>query len=506
MARLKSLAPLTILGIDVSKPGEYIDKRALTNIANMEVNRSVIRKRLGTSSLGSSLGERVMGGTELLRNSLRYVVRFGLTKVELLNVSAETWSDITGSALTGTSDNRFATATPILSGYRTLVFSNGIDNIRKYTGTGNTTDLGGSPPLCKYMVEFGPYLVLVNVTDGGTDYPMRVQWCDTNDIEDWSAGNAGSQELAEDGEDITGIALYKNYIAVHKDSSIYLGYLVTTSEVFRFERQNTGVGAVCHFTIQNLPNGYQIFLARDGIHIFDGISAPLAAQNVADELREQMNPAHTDKCWSVLMPELNEYWVGVPMGSDTEASTVYKYNFVTGNCYKDTRSGICCAWKYMQTTQKTWDDMTGGWDAATTNWDDINFSALFGVPIFGGTSGITTKRDNVYNDNGSAVTAYMDTKDFTLDEDGRLGRWLKLQLWAKGSSVKVYYSTDRGSTWTLAGTLTLDSAYPADSSPLMVYFDFVSSVARFRFLNAESGESFTLKKYQVEVKPRELIK
>jgi hypothetical protein len=70
----------------------------------------------------------------------------------------------------------------------------------------------------------------------------------------------------------------------------------------------------------------------------------------------------------------------------------------------------------------------------------------------------------------------------------------------------VYYSTDGGTTWNLAGALTLDSDYPPDSDPLPVYFDALSTRIRFKFQNSTSEESFTLKKYQIEATPREARK
>jgi hypothetical protein len=87
--------------------------------------------------------------------------------------------------LTGASTDVFSSAQPVLSGARVLVFTNFKDNIRKYTGTGNTANLGGSPPKAKYINEYGAYLVLAHVDTGSAKYRMRVQWSNTGDIENW---------------------------------------------------------------------------------------------------------------------------------------------------------------------------------------------------------------------------------------------------------------------------------------------------------------------------------
>ncbi len=88
----------------------------------------------------------------------------------------------------------------------------------------------------------------------------------------------------------------------------------------------------------------------------------------------------------------------------------------------------------------------------------------------------------------------------------RMMRWKGLEIWSKGNSVSVYYSTDSGSNWVLAETLTLDSDYPPDDAPLNVWFDVVSSKIRFRFRNNTLSQTFDLKKYQVEGTPREARK
>lgn len=495
---------LPIGSIDVSQPAEFIGSNNTPDSKNIAITRSVIRKRPGTKLMGTSLGEQVMCLKELLVDATRYLLRIGLTKVELYAEGSDAWSDVTGSALTGTSAYPVSAAMPLLSGARILVFSNYKDNIRKYTGTGNTADLGGAPPKAKFVIEYGAYLVLAFINNGGTKYSMRVQWCDTGLIETWSGGNSGTKDLIEDGEDITGLANYGDYLTVHKESNIYMGYPVTSSEVFRFERKNTGVGTICNNTIQNLVTGEQIFLAKDGIRVFTGTSASLIESPINDELREGMNPAYLDRCWSVIVPEEDEYWVGIAMGSETTPSTVYKFNYKTRQCYKDTRSAVCAAGKFQSTSEKRWNDITTSWDSNIDAWDSISLLAQHKTIIFGDTSGNVTKKDtSLNNDNGVAVSAYFSTKDFTADTPGQMARWVGMEVWAKGNTVKVEYSIDDGVTWTTATTLTLSSVYPADSAPLYVYHDVVATRIRYRFTNETAGETFYLKQAIINYRQRE---
>lgn len=512
MPALRIKAPLPILGLNVGSPAEFIDSRQARNCQNMEINRQIIRKRIGTQVLGASLGERVMALRALVLGEQVFLLRLGLTKTELLDVIAGTWSSVAGAAWTGTSGDLFDFTFPLIGGSKVMVMTNGVDAIRKYSGVGNTALLGGTPPKARFTVYYQSYLLLLFVIDSGNNFAQRVQWPDTGNPESWTPGvgsNAGSTDLVEDGEDITGGDLFGQYVAVHKRSSIYLGYLVQGSKVFQFDRRSTGVGTCARDTIQNLPDGTQIFLALDGLHLFNGITAPLIPSPIMDEIRETMNPANAFKAKSILVREKDEYWVFVPIGSDTEAQTCYKYNYRLGYAWKDTRQNLTAVSTYFLTSDSTWDEEVGTWDQASDRWDDVINLALNPIPVFGDTVGNTSQRMDVGADAGTAIDAFWESKDFTcqdlgMDEDGRMARWQEMQVWMKGNTVTLYYSTNGGTSWVSAGTLTLSADYPSDDAPQYFYFDVISTRIRFRFRNSVSGETFTLKNFVVKARPREM--
>ncbi len=624
----KTRTALPVLGIDIENPAEWLDPRNTPSCQNMMVNRGIIRKRCGITTMGATASEEIMAGREFERTAVRYNVRVGLTKVQKWNTSTLAWDDIgpytnsfvvnatnnkinfnigageltatvasatyvmgvtqatagslckaiydaihaaeaagtytvtwsattglmtitrsagtfqltwhtgtngadgtdthigtlcgfsdtadqTGALtyssstivyrpLTGTTADCVDTAIPTLSGYKTLVFTNGIDYIRKYTGTGNSADLGGSPPLCKYLIDYKGYLVLVNVTSGGVNYPQRFQWSDTGLIETWTGGNSGSKDLLEEGESFTGVGRFGDYITLHKENAIYLAYLIPTTAIFGTERKNTP-GTVCDATIQELPGGGQIYLASDGLRIFNGNSSDLIQSPVVSELRESINSEYVHKCHSVIVKELDEYWCFIPIGSQTTPDTVYKYNYVTGKLHKDTYSSMTCSWLYTAVSALTWEGIATAWDSYTMRWDDTSLSKLSEVVILSSNAGLTYQRDtSVNSDNSVAIDAFWETKDFTADEADRFVRWLGLNVEAKGNTVKIAYSKDSGITWTEVEELTLASDYPADTAPLISYFDDVSTKIRYRFRNNTAGQTFYLKQFCPLFEPREM--
>jgi len=79
-----------------------------------------------------------------------------------------------------------------------------------------------------------------------------------------------------------------------------------------------------------------------------------------------------------------------------------------------------------------------------------------------------------------------------------------MEIWAKGNNVKLEYSTDRGDTWNEVDTYTLAGSYPSDDSPVIAYFDVVSTKIRYRFSNRAKSEAFTLKQFVSKYMDREV--
>ena len=108
-----------------------------------------------------------------------------------------------------------------------------------------------------------------------------------------------------------------------------------------------------------------------------------------------------------------------------------------------------------------------------------------------------------FTDDGSAVNAFWDSKDFE-HAQGTISRWKRIEFYAEGGSCQVFYSVDGGDTWVEIGDspYTLTGDMPTDSSPLVGYFDVVSSKIRIRFVN-NAGDAFKLKQFILEYTPRE---
>ncbi len=503
MVKQKTGTLLLATGLDVSNPAEYIGEQSSPDNENFHIHSGVLAKRNGTVAFGTTASEEIMRGVEFNREGTKYNIRVGLTKLEKYSSG---WASIKGAATwSGSTDDPVDFAIPLLSGKRILCMTNGIDAMLKWTGTGNVSTLGGSPPIPKFILEYKTYLVCGNIA-GGTDVTQRIQWSDTADPENWSTGNSGSLDLIEDGRDITGLAPFGNYMAVHKDSAIYLGYLVSTTDIFKFDRKNTGSGTIANATIVNLPTGVQAFLASDGIRSFNGITTQLIDTKVNDEIRQFLNTEQAHKSWAVLVKEEDEVWFGIPIGNQTTGDTIYKFNYKTGVIYKDSRDNISAVWRATQTTSLSWNNTPGTWDASTDRWNNSSLLSSFPQINISDNTGLTTVVDStVNNDNDVAIPAFWESKDFEPETKGHLARWVGVEIWARGNTLKVEYSTDGGDNWTETSEspYTLTDAFPTDIAPLISYFDVMSSRIRLRLSNSVSEETVQIKQFILRYKQRE---
>jgi hypothetical protein len=123
----------------------------------------------------------------------------------------------------------------------------------------------------------------------------------------------------------------------------------------------------------------------------------------------------------------------------------------------------------------------------------------------GHTDGTVTVVDETLKaDNGSNINAYFVTKDFQ-DSQDTISRWKQMEIWAKGGTLTVEYSTDGGDNWTEISNspLTLTTTFPDFDSPDILYFDVVSSKIRFRFSNDTDDESLSIKQFILQYSQRE---
>lgn len=160
------------------------------------------------------------------------------------------------------------------------VFTNGIDPPQRYDGT-TVEDIpnlpSGGNTVCKSLVAFKSYLVLLGLQEGGTEFPYNVRWSDNGDATNWSTGDAGFTPLTDTRDPIVGGKLLGNFLVIHGTRSMTRCQFLTqgpspfqfTGISFGKSAQAEGVSALSHNSIFALEDA-QVFPSRKGIYIYRG--------------------------------------------------------------------------------------------------------------------------------------------------------------------------------------------------------------------------------------------
>lgn len=325
---------------------------------------------------------------------------------DLFKEDSGAWSSIKGSlTLTAGQNNhvQFAQLTDLLIG------TNNVDQIWKWSGTGNAAALGGSPPTtAKGIAAFQNYLFLLNTLESGTRYPGRVRWSLLNNAENWPAANFNTL-LNLTGQVGQGFGKFGNQMFAFFDRSIfeivYTGDAVTP---FTFPVASPDIGSVSGHAIVAVDDAI-FFPSHRGIYVMAGgvpkyISAPI------EDTWSTINTGRLGNIIGVHNRLYNEVWFAISTGASSSHDKILVYNYV----------------------QNWWTVFSG----PSINAFGVYLSTI-PLAILAGTIDIgMVLRGNSgsYNDDGSAITAYCSTRPMAFGDPGRKRQVKRLQVMLESES------------------------------------------------------------------------
>jgi hypothetical protein len=315
-----------------------------------------------------------------------------------------------------------------------LIVTNGVELPFKYTGSGDASALGGTPPYSKYCLVYYGHLLLGNCKDNATGnaLPQSVYWSVRGNPEDWTNSGYGFVDLLDNDDEITGMEILGERAFIFKERSIVgCTYTGQADPAFVFtEDMITEVGCPSGRTIVNTGREI-IFLASDNIYSFNGFEVAPVGSPIIDDLLGVLNTTYDYKSHAVNLPTKNLYCLFITTTSDTNPDLCYVYH-------------------YYEKSWTIWalpDNIT-----ATTVLEDDTI-------MMGDSAGYVYLIDFTdTNDNGTNISAYIDTKDFNFISQ-QIGEFTArinesvVRLRDNAGQVNVYASTDHGNTWSLPVTI-----------------------------------------------------
>ena len=286
------------------------------------------------------------------------LTRMSPTAFEWLDTSSDVWTDVTGTALTGASTDR-----PQYDMISTsLIFTNeGNDRPRKWTGSGNTAVLGGTPPFAKALASYVGFVLLGNVSDDGTftdvtDGAITGRYSDDWD-NDWTLCNGNEIILDETPGEILAIKVFGRDSIWFKSDGLVNVRWTGTGIRFIQNRINFAKGIVAPLSAQVTEAGV-FFLSTDlELCVTDGQQVKVLPPRVQRKLQETLDVTKALRVVGVVVGNEETYNLFYPTSTaDTYNRGRICYNFRTGEFWHRTYSGHqivrATTWRQNNTTDE----------------------------------------------------------------------------------------------------------------------------------------------------------
>jgi len=315
-------------------------------------------------------------------NGTRYCLHAGLTSVFVDDGTTRT--DITGTAPTGTVDDRWTGG----SFQGTPILNNGVNDPVYWDGNvaNNLTTLPGwtAGTKARWMRPFGAFIVAGGMTIGGTEFPHLIQWSSQatagNLPSAWTASDtnlAGDNPgLVSDGEQVDAVA-WNDSLFVFKEDAVWLmRFLPGSNEVFQFNRV-PGSGMLFRGCGVATPKGVVVLTSGDVI-IHNGVQeVSIGDGRVRRAIFDLMNTENWKRCFLAVNDYYKEVWVCLPSVGKEACTYAYTWNWETNQWGIRKLPDVTYAAAGLvpsSTSTQTWNNQTLSWAEQTEAWVEGTYS------------------------------------------------------------------------------------------------------------------------------------
>ena len=243
----------------------------------------------------------------------------------------------------------------------------------------------------QHVICFG-----VNDIGSSTIDPLLVRWSDQESAADWTptAINTSGGVRINQGSKIIGALQTRQEILIWTDTSVHSMRFVGSPFIFQFALLSHNISMISPNAAAN-ARGSVYFMDRGGFFVYNGSVQPVPC-SVKDHVFSNLNLGQAYKVHAATNVDFSEVTWFYPVGEDNTDIT----NYVTFNYAEN-------VWSVGTLVRGTWIE-AGTRDyplaASVITSDDNNY-------IY--------RHETGYDDDGSAMTAYIESGDVELDEGGR---------------------------------------------------------------------------------------
>lgn len=279
---------------------------------------------------------------------------------------------------------------------------------------------------CKSLRAFKNYLVALNVTKAGKNYPFMVKWSHPADpggvpvswaIDD-STVDAGESDLAEGYDPIVDGMQLRNSFMIYKEASIWRMDFVGGAYVFQFSKVLGTSGALNRNCIAEI-DGFHVVLTGSDVIVHDGVTATSVLDKQTRRWLFQnidVNGAHL--CFAFKNPFFNEVFVCFPsIGSATcDMAMVWNYKDKTVSFRQVPNLNHAAFGPVDNGLIGNWAQDAAPWASDLTLWDGPDFVPSTARTILASANTKLYMMDSSASFDGVIPQAYLERRGLTLGE------------------------------------------------------------------------------------------
>lgn len=359
--------------------------------------------------------------------------------VFLLDWHAGDFTEITGQNTTWTTPTHGTVFVEIY--FDTVVIVNGIDLPLVWEETWNGCKQFGVdyqidgvvviPKICK---TYNQFLFFMNTMEGNEHYPYRIRWCEPGQLNVWPEENF-IDVWPNDGDIIVSAEIIGDALAIFKERKIFVLVPGGTEFPFVVRLVVDGRGLIAPHGIAAAYNDL-IFMAEDGIYIFDGTTT---IEEISDSIKEfiiELNPARRSITVAAPHEEIDQIWFAVPYGPSENNTHIIIYSY-TG----ETKQGpwflysrpVATLGYYRNIGELRWYHLTEPIDNYTMSFDERFLLDNYSLLVSGGYDGHIYEEGVGATDAGQPIIGEWASKYFDFGLPYLNKRIKRIILWVRNS-------------------------------------------------------------------------
>lgn len=353
----------------------------------------------------------------------------------------------------------------------TLIWTNGVDPVQAYDGTGATAPLAGLSAICstaRLVTRFYGCTLALNTTESGVSYPYRVRNSTNVSSTQWDPSTytqAGFTDLIDTPDAIISVNVLGPYLVIGRENNIMTAtYWGTATQLFFFQYNFYNTGVLGGIPLVGTPE-FDVFVSSSGIFNYQG---GFSLSDIGDKIfnyflgpQGNMNPAETERLFTFFVEELDEIWIFYPSTSATYCDTLLRCAQKYGGGWFPQQfpsefAGIGLA---FNSGALTWEGDTQEWSQKTTSWDSRAVLGNYPLLLMASPA---DRQVYCYNfttamRNSQQTSWYYTTKDYPVIDE--LLTFDGIVAYGKGNGVQVDISTDYGQNYQTVGIFNFGTQF-----------------------------------------------